>query len=104
LRFNEGLKSLILSSTNLNDKSFQVLVKSLPATLRKLDLSRNPSLTIKSYQLLSEANCKIKSYNFEGNSFGDDVCEVVCSMVSDIVTSLNLSKCSITDYGAVHIG
>ena len=50
LRLNNGLTSLILCSTNLNDQSFAKLIENLPVKLKKLDISRNPNLTIKAYE------------------------------------------------------
>jgi len=95
----------VLSSTNLSDARFQVLAENMPRNLRTIDVSRNPNLTLKSYRVLADTVSKVKAFNFEGNAMGDEACQVVCDMVIKLstVTSLNLSKCSITDTGASHL-
>ena len=74
--------------------------------MKKLDISKNPQLSAKSYKELTATLIKVKSkishLNFEGNEFGDDVTTDICKCLIDIknVQVLNLSKCGITDYGA----
>lgn len=72
-----------------------------------LDLSRNPCLTPKSYELLktklSTVNCELSHLILEGNEMGDESCRLMCEMVSKLLlpmTVLNLSKCNITCLGA----
>ena len=81
----------------------------MPPTVKKFDLSRNPSLTIKSYELMEEILVKKKfpvtQLILEGNEFGDEGCRVVCNLVLKLktITILNLSKNSITCAGAEHL-
>ncbi len=81
----------------------------MPVTVRKLDISKNPQLSSKSYQLLSDTLLKqkmtISHLSFEGNDMGDESCRVVCDMITRIgsVVILNLSKCNITCAGAEHV-
>jgi hypothetical protein len=58
LRYNSYLEHIIMHNNNLNDTSFSLLISYLPGTVRKLEISKNPGLTPKSYQLLSEVVVK----------------------------------------------
>lgn len=57
----------------------------LPDKLKKLDVSRNPGLSISSYQILGrqilDKYLPIVLLNFEGNEMGDESCKEICSFV-----------------------
>jgi hypothetical protein len=86
-----------------------MLLKNIPPTVKKFDISRNPSLTIKSYELMEELLVKRKfpvtQLILEGNEFGDEGCRVICNIVLKMksITILNLSKNSITCAGADYL-
>ncbi len=77
--------------------------------LKKLDISRNPTLTIKSYSALfkhfKQIRSKLTHLNLENNEIGDEVCKELCDLILEVgaIQVLNLSKCNITDVGAYHI-
>jgi Leucine Rich repeat len=96
-------------NTKLNDQTFHHLLDNFPWKLKKLDISKNPNLTIKSYRCLFKHFIDVKAnlthLNFEGNEIGDETCRVLCEMIMDMRTiqALNLSKCEITDLGATFL-
>jgi hypothetical protein len=57
----------------------------MPPTVKKFDLSRNPGLTIKSYQLMLDVLVKKKfpvtHLVMEGNECGDEGCRIICELV-----------------------
>lgn len=77
--------------------------------MKKLDISKNPSLTIKSYKALFkhfvDTRAKITHLNFEGNEIGDDTVKELGEMMMYLrgIQFLNLSKCGITDVGAISL-
>jgi len=74
--------------------------------LKKLDISKNPHLTAKSYKELTTNllmfKSKITHLSFEGNEIGDEITSDICKCLTELknVHVLNLSKCGVTDYGA----
>lgn len=74
--------------------------------MKKLDISKNPHLTAKSYKELTSnllrCKSKITHLSFEGNEIGDEITSDICKCLIELknVHVLNLSKCGITDYGA----
>lgn len=109
MKINRNLERLTLSNTKLNDLSFNHLLDNLPSKLKKLDISRNPLLTIKSYRALfkhfKQIRTRLTHLNLENNKIGDEICKELCEMVLEVlwIQVLNLSKCNITDVGALHI-
>ena len=93
----------------MNDQSFNYLLDNFPWKLKKLDISRNPTLTIKSYKALfkhfMDTRAKITHVNMEGNEIGDEVVKELCEMMMYLrgIQFLNLSKCAITDVGAISL-
>lgn len=75
LQINDNLNSLILKRTNLTDANFQLLFSNIPVNLKKLDISKNPSLTIRSYRILwntlIEMRSRLTHLNLEDNHIGD---------------------------------
>jgi hypothetical protein len=63
-------------------------VDNLPPLLKKLDISKNPQLSAKSYKELSTTLIRVKSkithLNFEGNEFGDEVTSELCNCMIEI--------------------
>lgn len=109
LKSNYHLNALILKRTNLNDQSFKYILANIPQSLRKLDLSNNPSLSHKSYQdlgtVLKKQNIRLTHINLDGNLVGDTVCMELCETIKCLkaLEVLNLSKCNITDISTEQI-
>jgi hypothetical protein len=102
LKYNSHLDIIVLSDNNLNDYSFEMMLKYLPSSVRKFNLSRNPGLTVKSYNLMLDILVKKKfpltHLIMEGNKCGDEGCRIICELVLNMksIVILNLSKNSIT--------
>lgn len=109
LKSNVNLSCLVLRNTRLSDDNFIKLGLNLPYHLKKLDISKNPELTMKSYQNvfkhLLDYRIKLTHMSFDGNEIGDEVCKELCTFVTKMGTLavLNVSKCSISDVGAGYI-
>ena len=109
LKYNNYLDILILQDNNISDYSFELLLKNIPPTVKKFDISRNTNLTVKSYELMEELLVKrkfpVNQLIMEGNEFGDEGCRVICNIVLKMktITILNLSKNSITCAGADYL-
>ena len=110
LKVNQHLNYLILQGNKLNDKTFIELIKSFPSQIKKLDISHNPGLTIKSYKMLysklSTILPELSHLILEGNEIGDESCRIICQLCTKLyhhLAVLNLSKCSITDVGAEYV-
>jgi Ran GTPase-activating protein (RanGAP) involved in mRNA processing and transport len=99
----------VLKSTNLTDSTFQKIIETLPQKLKKLDISYNPNLSLKSYlllgQILTGLGVQLTSLNIEGNEIGDQACQEVCSIFhkDSSLQTLNMSKCLITDGGVIYL-
>jgi len=78
-------------------------------TVKSLDFSYNPALTDKFYdelcKLLLDRSCCLERIELEGNRIGDKVLQKIClsAVVNCRLTFLNVSKCEITDKGAISI-
>jgi hypothetical protein len=85
LKINRNLERLTLHNTKLNDQSFHHLLENFPWKLKKLDISRNSDLTLKSYKTLFkhfvDTKAKISHINLEGNEIGDDIVKELCDMM-----------------------
>lgn len=109
LQLNSQLNTLVLRRTNMSDANFQVLIPNIHDKLKKLDLSKNPSLSIKSYRFLCgtlmDVRARLTHLNLDGNHIGDQTCGELCTLFSHqrSLKVLNLSKCSISDAGAHHV-
>ena len=109
LKYNNYLDIIVLNNNNLNDYSFEMMLKYLPSTVRKFNLTRNPGLTVKSYNLMLDVFVKKKfslsHLILEGNECGDECCRVICDIVlkTKSIVILNLSKNSITCQGAEYL-
>jgi hypothetical protein len=75
LKSNANLSCLVLKNTRLSDENLLKLAHNFPIHLKKLDLSKNPELTIKSYTFmfrhLLDLKVKMTHMSFDGNEFGD---------------------------------
>ena len=78
-------------------------------TVKCLDVSYNSALTDKFYdalcKLLLDRSCCLERIELEGNRIGDKILHKIClsAVVNNRLTFLNVSKCEITDKGAMSI-
>ncbi len=85
------------------------LIENLPESLRRIDISYNPNITIKSYrhlcQTLLEMRLRITHLSLDSNIIGDQVCQEICTMICSLksLQVVNLSKCAITCMGALSV-
>ena len=87
---NKHLSQLVLKRAGMTDQSFAPLALNFPSKIERLDLSHNPALTAKSYQLLSEMvldhYIKLTHINMEGNGMGDSNVGILADMIIYICT------------------
>jgi Leucine-rich repeat (LRR) protein len=88
LKLNKNLHSLALSNNKLVDSTFYQILDNLPPNLKKLDISKNPLLSVKSYKDLCITLLRVKSklthLNCEGNNFGDDITAELCKCLGEL--------------------
>lgn len=99
--------SLVLTSAGLSDKSaISILNKMNKETVKLVDISYNPNLTEKSYDVLCKTlmaeGIVLERLELEGNMIGDNILKKLCSAIvcNPVFKFLNVSKCGISDKGA----
>ncbi len=85
LKYNTNLTQLVLKRSGLTDLTLGKMVENFAPGLKRLDLSMNPALTLKSYkkieEVLIEKKVALTHINMEGNGFGDASLETLCKMI-----------------------
>ena len=66
--------SVSLIGTLLNDNGFEMIAAACKGTLRSLDISKNPSLTPKTYNLIAVNFRRLECLNVERNFIKDEGC------------------------------
>jgi len=72
-----NIVSLSLTNTLLNDSGFEMIAVVCKGTLRSLDISKNPSLTPKTYNFIAVNFRRLECLNVERNFIKDEGCSAL---------------------------
>ena len=104
------MDSIVLNGTGLVDESaIQIINQMDRTTVKSLDVSYNPALTNKFYdalcKLMLDRSCNLERLELEGNKIGDKILQKIClsAVAQSKLTFLNVSKCEVTDKGAIFL-